>query len=144
MKYLRFVLVMLTFCTNISAQENQSGNLYDQALRLDIESLPKSKNDTLIVQKDDFLSENLPEIINNYNIKYLQKKEIEKYDGTNVSLRKVFPINIQQNLLIVEIAYFGYATKSKLWVRSGGSYYKFKYDCNKSQFIFFEKVEYGI
>ena len=143
MKCITFILILTALFSNKMVSENSNGNIYIKALTLNIEELPSVNPDTIIVQKDDFLPDKLPETINKYTIKHLSEKEIENYDGKKVSLRKVFPIQIENELVIIEIAYFSYSPKSKLWIRSGGSYYKFNYDCKEQQFTFFE-TDYGI
>ena len=109
-----------------------------------IDELPSIKADTIIVQKDDFLPDNLPYTIQKHTIKYCSEKEIENYEGNKINLKKIFPIQVENDFIIIRIADFSYAPKSKLWVGFGGSYYKFKYNCDERKFKFFEKENYSI
>ena len=140
---LMVILIMLSCFSFNQTQKKNSKSLYLKALTLHLNSLA-SNIDTILVQKEDFLQDELPDIINKHTIKYLSRKEVDDYDRNTISLRKIFPIEVENDLLVIRIAYFGYSTKNKLWVCSGGSYYRFKYQCDNKKFIFFDKVEYGI
>jgi hypothetical protein len=145
MKYYIYICVILFLSMNDVFSQYSNGNLYIQALSLDIQELSNTKFDTIIAQKEDYFPEELPEIIGTYSIVYLSNNEIENYHGNKIGMRKVFPImNIDDELLKIEIGYFCYSPVSKHWVRSGGCYYKFKFDCEKQHFVFYKREEYGI
>ena len=144
MKQLMISIIMLSIFSYSQAQKNNSESLYMKALILHLKSLATVKTDTIIVQKEFFFPNELPDVVNKHTIKYLSEDEVNVYAGNSISLRKIFPIEVKNDLLVIEIAYFGYTTKGKLWIRSGGSYYRFKYQCDNKKFIFLDKVEYGI
>jgi hypothetical protein len=143
MNKLTIILILLSYFSFNQAKKNNSNSLYLKVLTLHLNSLANVNNDTILVQKDDFFQDELPNIVNKHPIKYLSSKEVDDYDGNSISLRKIFPIEVENDLLVIRIAYFGYSTKNKLWVSSGGSYYRFKYQCDNKKFIFLDKVEYG-
>jgi hypothetical protein len=138
------ILIMLINFSNSQAQKSNSENLYMKALILHLKSLATVKPDTIIVQKENFFPVALPDVINKCTIKYLSEEEINVYDGNSTGLLKVFPIELENDFLVITITYFGYNPKYKLWENSGGSHYRFKYQCDNKKFIFVDKVEYGI
>ena len=144
MNSITFILIITTLFSNKMVNDNSTVNIYVKALTLSISELLSVNSDTIIVQKEDFLPDNLPEVINKHSIKYLSEKEIEDYDGNKVTLKKIFPIQVENELVIIRISDFGYSPKSKLWISVRGSFFKFKYDCKEQQFTFFEKTDYGI
>jgi len=145
MKNLVFFLILSVFSPNSELNNyNDNSSPYLKALIMHIETLPSIVSDTIIIQKDVFLPDNLPYIINKHTIKYFSEKEVESYKGNKISLKKIFPIETENDLLVIRIADFSYTPKSQLWVGFGGSYYKFKYDCDKMKFTFFEKENYSI
>lgn len=143
MKQLMIIVIMSSFFSYIQAQKSNSENLYLEALILHLKNSANANIDTIIVQKEDFLPDEYSNVINKHKIKFLSEKEIDSYYGNTIALRKIFPIEVENDLLVIRIAYFGYSTKDKLWVFSGGSYYRFKYNCDNKKFIFFKKEEYG-
>ena len=142
MKSLVLILIITAFTQYSMVHENN--DLYIKALFLHIDELPSAKPDTIIVQKDDYLPDNLPYTIKKHTIKYISEKEVDNYEGNKISLKKILPIQVENDMIIIRIADFSYTPKSKLWVGFGGSYYKFKYNCDEKVFKFFEKVNYGI
>jgi|WetSurMetagenome_2_1015567.scaffolds.fasta_scaffold1058339_1 hypothetical protein len=145
MKNIIFFIIVFAFVANDAFSQDSSGNLYLQALSLDIHELSSSKSDTLIAQKEDYFPEILPQIIGGKTVIYLTSDAIENYHGNKVGMRKVFPIEIVNNVILqIEIGYFSYYPVSGFWIRSGGCYYRFRYDCQKQQIVFIEREEYGM
>jgi hypothetical protein len=134
---------MLSNFSYSQAQKSNSENLYMKALTLHLKSLAIVKPGTIIIQKENFFPDELPDVINKITIKYLSEKEVNVYAGNSTGLLKISPIEVENNFLVISITYFGFNPKDKFWENSGGINYRFKYQCDNKKFIFVDKVEFG-
>lgn len=138
------VLIIIFSCSCAFSQEKNDENIYVKAFTLYVESLAGNLKDTLIIQKEDYFSGELPNSINNHTIKYCSEKEISNNDVKGGGFIKVFPAEVKDDILTIGIVFYGYSKLDKIWVRFGSNYIKFKFNCENRQFKFFEQIDYGI
>lgn len=145
----KMIINTLFLCLSIFSQgekvnESKYEKLYLQAINLYLNNLKSIETDTIIIQKEDYLPQKLPYKINNHVIILLTKKEIDEYDGIDISMRFIKPVEKNKDLFVIGFMYLGYTQKHKKWVFSGGVYYRFKYDIEHHKYTFIEKSDFGI
>lgn len=154
MKQLAFILLLLNLVLNVNAQPKDFSDLYRQTLEVICnkndgvsnspalwnKTLPKS--DTMIVQKESYLPDNLPVKIDTHTLQYLSKKEIDHYQfkGKGIHIITLSPVRKQGDIYSISSSTFGYSRINKHWRTFGSSDYTFHYNPNTQKFTFLDPI----
>ncbi len=129
MKRTSLILTILLFTIQCFSQK-KSEEIYIGALNMHIKNY---KTDTLIVQREIYMPEDLPNRLNGHFILFLGENEIAQ---NQKNLIKIHPMKVEDGLLVIEVTNFHYNLKNKIWMCIGSIKYLFKYDCLQESFVF--------
>ena len=150
MKQLIIIILLVSIGLGVNAQPKDFGDLYLQILKvicekndgfsktpaLWIKTLPQP--DTMIVQKENYLPDDLPLKIDNHSSVF-SKKEVDHYQskGKGIHLITLSPIRKQGDLYTISSSTFGY---NRQWRTFGESDYTFHYDLKTQKFTLLDPI----
>lgn len=136
-----FFAAFVAFCfSEAYSQQNEKPDIYQICLTRYLESYKieaKSKG-SVFVERNDLTTESMSAKISNISILYLNQQDIkvETKNEKRIHLIRVNPMRIEDELIKISIINF-YVSRRKnhfRYINSGGETYKFKFNCENSQF----------
>lgn len=150
MKKIKIIFINLFLCiSSISTAQNalnteskDSTNIYYHALTQYCDLVEKNQPNitTIYVEKDNLISEKLPEKIGRFSILYFDFLDIKRYlkKSDKMTLVKIIPLRVKQDDFYVNVIPFSvsYSKKNFNYVNSGGLSAHYRFSKEKSGLIF--------
>ena len=130
----------MTGILDVKAQETETSNVYYQALKLHLDDLDSLNNERpkeaslithYLIEQNDFTTDSLPEIINDFTIEILTRNDIHERTKNKkaIHLIAIRPARWDNGKLVIHVIDFKVSRKRKNYFYSNGGGSSFEVNC---------------